>query len=132
MMPMCAALSFRGFGKACMTEPEHEPAFRRFNESSSTLSSILSSLVSQGKVQNEGGTYRFVSAGGRGSVSASRSPSPAPSYSRSASPVSRSAVSNGSGGGAVAGDEAVVLSVLQNYAGLTEQRLSAMIRSTGK
>ncbi len=111
---------------------------RRFNESQSTLNSILSGLVSQGKVENERGTFRFLSKAGTGSSagrsftpSASRSPSPAPRAS--AAPArSASLAADRAGDGRSAGDEANVLAVLQNYSGLTEDRLAAMLRNSSK
>ncbi len=100
------------------------------------MNSVLSSLVSQGKVQNDNGTYRFVSSGGSRSAtpaaarpsSATRAVSPT---ARAVSPASR-APTAGPGTGASSGDEATVLSVLSNYAGLTSERLSSMLRNSGK
>ncbi len=97
----------------------------------SSVSSVLNSLVSQGKVQNDKGTYRFLTKGaGAGRPSSAPSSTPGRGYSPAASRGASAA--SGPGGGAVAGDEAVVLGVLQNYSGLTEDRLSAMIRSSGR
>ncbi len=103
-----------------------------------SVNSVLSSLVSQGKVQNDNGTYRFVSSGGSRSAtptavrpsSATRAVSPA---ARPVSPAARAPTPTaGPGTGASSGDEATVLSVLSNYAGLTSERLSSMLRNSGK
>ncbi len=95
----------------------------------SSVNSVLSALVSQGKVQNDRGTFRFLTRGTsptaarpgsapvRGSATPGRGYSPAPSR-------------GGPGDGANAGDEAIVLAILQNYSGLAEDRLSAMVRNS--
>ncbi|KAL6763562.1 hypothetical protein V8C86DRAFT_2491641 [Haematococcus lacustris] len=117
----------------------------RFNESQSALASILRSLTSQGKVQHDNGTYRFVSGARAGTPAPARSPSPVPSRAspnrvsspnptyRTSVPASRaSAPSAGGGSGASSSDEQVVLSILQNYSGLSPERLSAMVKNSGK
>jgi len=107
----------------------------KFSGSQSAVSSILNSLVSQGKVQNDNGTYRFVSGGRASTPAAARTSSPV----RSSSPASYSAPaaraptpSAGAGAGAQSKDDAVVLAVLQNYAGLTIDRLFNMLKNSGK
>jgi hypothetical protein len=102
------------------------------------VSGILNSLVSKGNVRNDSGTYRFLTMGG------SRAASPVPARSsspssyrpatpvRSSSPAARAPTPVGAGSGAVSSDEETVLKVLQNYSGLTADRLSAMLRASGK
>jgi hypothetical protein len=101
------------------------------------VNGILNSLVSKGNVRNDSGTYRFLSARSA-TPSASRpssSPSsyrPAATPVRSSSPAARAPTPVGAGSGAVSSDEETVLKVLQNYSGLTADRLSSMLRASGK
>ncbi len=94
---------------------------------------MLSGLVSQGKVENDRGTYRYVATSKTPTPSRTASPAPRASFGSSAAsrPASRPATPS-PGGGAVSSDETVVLSVLKNYAGLTVDRLANMLRSSGK
>ena len=108
----------------------------RFSGSQSTVSAALNSLVSQGVAKNEAGTYRYV--GGKATPTPSRAtPARAGSVpaARSATPSFRPATpsaSSGAGDGASAGDEAAVVALLKNYAGLTVDRAYNMLRNSGK
>jgi hypothetical protein len=109
------------------------------------VSGILNSLVSKGNVRNDNGTYRFLSA--RAATPAASRPSSSPSSYRPSSPApaARSSspasyrpaspagrVGTPSSNGAVSNDEATVLKVLSNYSGLTADRLSNLLRASGK
>jgi hypothetical protein len=107
------------------------------------VSSILNSLVSKGNVRNDSGTYRFLSA--RAATPAASRPSSSPSsYRPAATPVRSSSPSSyrpaspvgragtPSSNGAVSSDEAAVIKVLGNYSGLTADRLSNLLRASGK
>jgi hypothetical protein len=102
----------------------------------SNVNGILNSLVSKGNVRNDSGTYRFLSA--RAATPAASRPSSSPSSYRPAatpvrsSPAARAPTPVGAGSGAVSSDEDTVLKVLQNYSGLTADRLSSMLRASGK
>ncbi len=120
----------------------------RYRSSPGPLSQLLSRLVQEGKVEEEPrGTFRFrptragspsaARAGSRSPQPAARALPPTPSGSRGRRPSSTPASSSSSsGGGAVrmadiSAYEGVVLELLQNYAGLSLERLDTLLASSG-
>jgi hypothetical protein len=109
------------------------------------LSSLLSSLVSQGKVGNEGGRFSYKKTGATPSPARSTSPVPvsasssngngrhAPVPQRAASPVPPPSYASSSAPALSSDAEAVaeaVMKLLGNYSGLPLERMHAMLTVT--
>lgn len=119
-----------------LTRPSLSP--HRYQGTTKQLASLLAEMAVQGKVSNDNGTYRFR----RATPTAARPGSPVPA--RAASPAARApspSAARATSPAAAAMDpaaapmaqyEPAVLDLLQNYAGLTVERLQSLLQNSPK